>query len=33
MAIKPNIHDKLQIDTVRIRLTSSVDLILASLDG
>jgi hypothetical protein len=32
MAIKPNIHDKLQIDTVQIRLTSSVDSILASLE-
>ena len=31
MAIKPTIHDKLQIDTVQIRLTSSVDSILASL--
>jgi hypothetical protein len=32
MAIKPNIHDELQIDTVQIRLTSSVDSILASLE-
>ena len=32
MAIKPTIHDKLQIDTVQIRLTSSVDSILASLE-
>jgi ATPase family associated with various cellular activities (AAA) len=32
MAIKPNIPDKLQIDTVQICLTSSVDSILASLE-
>jgi AAA+ superfamily predicted ATPase len=32
MPIKPNIHDKLQIDTVQIRLTSSVESILASLE-
>jgi len=32
MAMKPNIHDKLQIDTVQIRLTSSVESILASLE-
>jgi hypothetical protein len=32
MAIKPNIHEKLQIETVQIRLTSSVESILASLE-
>jgi AAA+ superfamily predicted ATPase len=32
MAIKPNIHDKLQIETVQVRLTSSVESILASLE-
>jgi hypothetical protein len=32
MAIKPNILDKVQTDTVQIRLTSSVDSILASLE-
>src|SRR5580704_15992684 len=32
MAIKPNIHDKLQIDKVQIRLTSSADSILSSLE-
>jgi hypothetical protein len=31
MATKPNIHDKLQIDMVQIRLTSSAESILASL--
>jgi len=32
MPIKPNVHDKLQIDTVQVRLTSSADSILASLE-
>ena len=32
MAIKPNTHDKLQIDPVQIRLTSSAESILASLE-